>query len=129
MEVFQDVKHAQLVAGVGPQLGQDRRVEVRPVGHHHRGRKPPGLEVLEEPPHVGLVIGRHQGESDRQVAQRIGGQEQGEAAQVQFVHAESAAEMLQDLAAMLGHVELRGATAEHVGDEPGGEFQQGLATE
>ena len=52
-----------------------------------------------------------------------------EAAQVQFVDAERAAEVLQDLAAMRGHVELRGVVAEHVVDEPRGEVEEELAAE
>ena len=43
---------------------------------------------------------------------------------MQFVDAERAAEVLQDLAAMLGHVELADAIAEHVVDEPGGEVEE-----
>ena len=61
--------------------------------------------------------------------ERVGGQQQGEPAQVQLVDAERAAEVLQDHAAMLGHVELRGAVAEHVVDEPRGEVEEELAAE
>ena len=61
--------------------------------------------------------------------ERVGGQQQGEAAQVQFVDAERAAEQLQDLATMHGHVELPGVVVEHVVDEPRGEFQEELAAE
>ena len=124
MEVFQDVKHAQLVAGVRPQLGQDRRVEVRPVGHHHRGRKPPGLEVLEEPPHVGLVVAGDQGEGHRQVVQRVGRQQQGHLAQVQLVDAERPAEVVQDPAAVIRQVEPPDLPVEAVVDEPIREIQK-----
>ena len=54
---------------------------------------------------------------------------QGEPAQVQLVDAEGAAEVLQDHAAMLGQVELRGPVAEHVVDEPRGQVQEELAAE
>ena len=124
MEVFQDVKHAQLVAGVRPQLGQDRRVEVRPVGHHHLGRKPPGLEVLEEPPHVGLVVAGDQGEGHRQVVQRVGRQQQGHLAQVQLVDAERPAEVVQDPAAVIRQVEPPDLPVEAVVDEPVREIQK-----
>ena len=114
---------------LGPQFGQHGGVEVRAVGDHDLGVQAPGLEVLEEPPHVGLIVGGDQGEGHRQVAQRVGGQEQREATQVQFVDAEGAAEVLQDLAAMRGHVELRGEVVEHVVDEPRGEVEEELAAE
>jgi hypothetical protein len=66
------------------------------IGDHDTRLESPVLEVLEKPQHVVLVIGHHQGKSHRQVTQWLGRQKQGEAAQVQFVHAESAAEMLQN---------------------------------
>ena len=128
MEVYQDVKHAQLVAGVRPQLGQDPRVEVRPVGHHHLGRKPPGLEVLEEPPHVGLVVAGDQGEGHRQVVQRVGRQQQGHLAQVQLVDAERPAEVVQDPAAVIRQVEPPDLPVEAVVDEPVREIQEGSGT-
>ena len=71
-----------------------------------------------EPPHVVVIVGCYQGESHRQVAQRISSQKQCEAAQAQFVHTEGGAEMFQNLAAMFGHIEFFGPIAEHVVDEP-----------
>jgi site-specific DNA recombinase len=112
------VKDAQLVVCSGPQLAQHGGVEVRAVGHHDPGRQPPGLEVPQEPPHVILVVLGDQGEGHRQVAQWVGGQQQGEASQVQFIDAERAAEVIQHLAAVRGHVEGSGVVAEHVVDEP-----------
>ena len=47
--------------------------------------------------------------------------------QVQFAHAERAAEMFQNLAAMLRHVQFSDPIAEHVVDEPRGQLQQELA--
>ena len=123
------VEHAQLMVRVGPQLGQHAGVQVRPVGDHDVGDQAPGPEVLEEPPHVVLVVGGDEREGHRQVRERVGGQEQREAAEVQFVDAERAAEVLQDLAAMAGQVEPRGEVVEHVVDEPRGEVQQELAAE
>ena len=55
--------------------------------------------------------------------------QQREAAEVQFIHAEYAAEILEDLSAMLGHIELFGTVAEHVIDEPRGQVQQELTSE
>jgi len=78
---------------------------------------------------VVLVVGCNQGEGHRKVRKRVGGQEQREPAEVQFVHAERAAEAFQHLAAVCGHVELGGAVAEHVVDEPRGEIEEELPLE
>jgi hypothetical protein len=88
---------------LGPQFGQHCGIQLRVIGDHDTGHQPPGLEVLEEPPHVVLVVGCDQGEGHRQIAQGIGGQQQRKAAPVQFVDAECATELLQNLTAMLGH--------------------------
>ncbi len=66
---------------------------------------------------------------DNYIGERVGGQEQREAAQVQFVDAERAAEVLQDLTAMRGHVEMGGVVAEHVVDDPRGEVEEELTAE
>src|SRR5580700_8112605 len=44
VDVLEDVKNAQLVAGLGPQLGQDLRIQVRAVGDHDLGNKAHVLE-------------------------------------------------------------------------------------
>ena len=117
------------MVGPGPQLGQQRRVEVRAVGDDGPGPKPPVLEVLKEPPHVIVIVGPDQGEGHRQVTDRIGGQQQGELAQMQFIHTEGAAEVVQNLATVLGQIELAGPIAEEIVDEPRGEVQQEFAAE
>ncbi len=71
-----------------------------------------------------LVVGDDQGERDRQVLQGVGGQEQREATQVQFVDAQCAAEMLQHFAPVLGHVELLGMVVEHVIGESRGQLEK-----
>src|SRR5512142_997300 len=76
-----------------------------------------------------LVVGGGQGEGHGQVGERVGGQQQGEAAEVQFVDAERAAEVLQDRAAVRGHVKPPGMVVEHVVDEPRGKVQEELAAE
>jgi hypothetical protein len=77
---------------------------------------------------IGVVL-VDQGEGHGRVGQRVGGQQQREAARVQLVDAECAAEPPQDGAAMRGHVQFRGAVAEHVVDEPRGQVQEGLAAD
>ena len=124
MEFLQDMEDTELMAGLGPEFGQERRVEVRAVGDHDLGREPPRLEVLEEPPHVVGVIPGDQGEGHRQVLERVGGQQQGHPAEVQLVDAEGAAEAVQDPAAMVGQVEPPGLPVEAVVDEAVGEVQE-----
>jgi hypothetical protein len=80
-------------------------------------------------PWKSAIIGGDQGEGDRQVRERVGGQEQREAAQVEFVDAEGAAEVREHLAAMRRHVESRGEVVEHVVDEPRGEIEKELPLE
>ena len=76
-----------------------------------------------------LVVDLHQAEADDPVGDGVGGQQQGVAAQVQLIDAEGAAEVLQDHAAMLSQVELRGPVAEQVVDEAGGEVEEELAAQ
>jgi site-specific DNA recombinase len=106
------VEDAQRMIGVGPEFAQHRRIQVRAVGDHDLGVHTPVLEVLEVSTHVVLVVLVDQREGHGQVGDRVGGQEQREAAQVQLVDAKRAAESLQDLATMLGHIELPGVIVE-----------------
>ncbi len=76
-----------------------------------------------------LIVLGDQGEGHRQVGERVGGQQQGEPAQVQLVDTECTAELLQDLATELAHVKLLGVVVEHVVDEPRGEVEEELAAE
>ena len=48
---------------------------------------------------------------------------------MQLVNTERAAEVPEDFAAMLGHIERRGVVVEHVVDEPGGEVEQEFAAD
>ena len=63
------------------------------------------------------VVGVDQGEGHRQVLERVGGQQQRRAAQVQFIHAERATEALQDHATVLGQVQSLGLPVRAVVDE------------
>jgi site-specific DNA recombinase len=81
------VEDAQLVARLGPDLGQRRRIEVGAVGDNQARQEAPVLEHEPEAAQVGLVVDTDQSEADRLVRQRVGGQQQGELAQVQFVDA------------------------------------------
>ena len=77
VDLLEDVEDAQLMVGLGPQLGQHGRVEVRAVGDDGLGSSPQFLRLLEEPPHVIVIVGTDQGEGHRQVADRVGGQQAG----------------------------------------------------
>lgn len=62
---------------LGSYFGQDRRVQARAIGDDYVRHVSPVLEVLEKTAHVVLIVGLHQGEGNREVAQGVGGQEQG----------------------------------------------------
>jgi hypothetical protein len=47
-------------------------------------------EIVEEPFHVALIIGRNQVKGDREVSQWIGGQQRRAVAQMEFVNTEVA---------------------------------------
>jgi hypothetical protein len=74
IDVLDDVEDAKLVTGSRPEFCQESRVKVRTVGDDHVWQEPVVLEVVEEPPHVVLIIGLDQGEGDGEIAQRVGGQ-------------------------------------------------------
>ena len=65
-----------------------------------------------------------QGEGYGKILERVSGQQQGVAAQVQFVDAERAAEAVQDPAAMVGEIKLPDLLVEAVVDEAVGEIQE-----
>lgn len=81
------------------------------------------FEVLEEPPHMVLVVGRNQGEGDGEVAERVGGQEQGAMAQMEFVDTQGAGEMVEGPLAVAGHVDLANLPVEAVGEEAIGQIE------
>src|SRR6185437_16952492 len=93
--VTHQVKDAQLVQGIRPNLSQQLRVEVGTVTDHDLGFEPPVGQVTQEAAHVFLVVGPDQGETNRQVGQRVGGQQQGVSAQVQLIDAQGAGETLE----------------------------------
>ena len=124
VQILQDVEDAQLVAGLGPQFGQQRRIELRAVGHNDLRLHAPVLEVLEEPPQVVVVVAANQCEGHGKVLERVRGQQQGIAAQVKFIDAERAAEAVQDPTAMVRQVKLPDPLVEAVVDEAVGEVQE-----
>ncbi len=124
VDVLEDVEHAQLVAGVGPHVGQHRGVQIRAVGDDHPRREAVALEVVQDASHVVPVVGRDEGEGDGEVADRVGGQEQGAVAQVQFIDAQGAGEVRQGPLAVGGQVGLADLPVETVGQEPGGQVEE-----
>ena len=129
VDVFEGVEDTQLVPGRGPQFREHGRVQVGAVGHHHRRPQPPALEVLQETSHVLLVVVLNQGKGHGKVSERVGGQQQGVAAQVQFIHTQCAAEPGQHRLAVLGEVEAADVPVEAVVDEAVGQLQQEIALE
>jgi hypothetical protein len=70
---------------VGLQPDQHRRVEGRAVGHHHPGPEAPVRQRQQEAAQGGLVVDLDQAVADYPVPYGVGGQQQGELAQVQLV--------------------------------------------
>jgi hypothetical protein len=115
--VLQDVKNTQLVACLRPQLGQDGRVEVGAIRHDHARQQAPLLEVVQETPHVRRVVAADQGASHGQVRDRVGGQQQREAAQVQFIDTQRARELGNDHVPVRQQVKLGDLPAQAIVDE------------
>ena len=65
VHVFEDVKNAQLVPCLRPQLSQDGRVEVGAIADHDLGPQAPAFQVAQEASHVLLVVGPNQGEAGK----------------------------------------------------------------
>ena len=128
VDALQGVEHAQSVAGVGPQFGEHGGVQIRAVGDDHSRPEAVAFEVAQEASRVVLVVGGDQGEGDGEVAERVGGQEQGAVAQGQFVHAQGAGEVGQGPLAVRGQVGLTDLPVEAVGREAGGQVEEEVAS-
>ena len=124
VDVLQDVEHAQLVAGLGPQFGRRGGVQIGAIGDDDFGREAVGLQVVQDAAHVPLVVGRHQGEGHGEVAERVGGQQQGAVAEVQFIDAQGAGEVGQGPPAVGGQVGLADLPVEAVGQEAIGQVEE-----
>ena len=64
------------------------------------------FEVLQEASHVVLIIGGDQRKGDGEITDWVGGQQQDAVAQVQFVDAQGAGEILDGPVPVAGHVGL-----------------------
>src|SRR5262249_3754385 len=91
------------------------------------GQKTPVLEHQQETPQVRLVVDPHQGEADDPVGDGVGGQQQSEPPQVQFIDAQDAAEVLQGAQAVFGQVELAQPPIQAVVDKAPGEVDEEVA--
>ena len=127
VDVLEHVKDTELMLGFGPQLGQEFRIQVRAIGDDHLGSKPPVLEILEETPHVVVVVGTDQGKGDGNIAQRVGSHEQGPVPEMDFVDAQGAGETLQGPLAVGGQVDLADLPIEAVVDKALGEIELEIA--
>jgi len=90
-------------------------------------QEPPALEVGQEPAPVVLVVGRDQGEGHGEVVERVGGQQQGLLAQVDFVDAQGAGEVLDGPLAVVGPVALADLPVQAVIDKAVGQLQVEVA--
>src|SRR5262249_19228296 len=87
------------------------------------GHEAPVGQVAQEAAHVILIVGADQGESYWQIAQRIGGQQQGAVAQVDFVDTQRAREALQGPLPIPGQIDLADLPVEAVVQETIGQFE------
>jgi hypothetical protein len=127
VDVLEEVEDAELVPGGGPQLVQHGGVQGRAVGDDHPRSQAPGLEVLQEAAQVTGVVPADEGEAHGQVGQRIGGHQQGKAAQVDLIDAQRPGELREDAPAVRRQVELRDLPPQAVVDEALGQGQQEVA--
>jgi hypothetical protein len=123
IDVLDDVENAQLVLGVRPDLGQNFGIKIRAIGHHHQGQKTMLFEIVQETPHVVLIIGTNQGEGHGEIVERVGSQEQRAMAKMNFIDTERSGELLQSPLAILGHVHLPDFPVEAIVEEPVGQFE------
>ncbi|WP_168219090.1 hypothetical protein [Limnoglobus roseus] len=94
------------------------------IGDDHPGPEAVVSEVVQEPPHVILIVGPDQGKGDGEIAERVGGQEQRAMAQVQLVDVQGAREVLERPLAVSGHVGLADLPVEAVGEEAIGQVEE-----
>jgi len=83
-------------------------------------------QVVQEPGHVVLIVGRNQSEGHGKIPEWVGGQQQRPVPQMQFVDAESAGKILECPLAVSGQVGLADFPIETVGEEPIGEIEMNV---
>src|SRR5262249_1620161 len=127
VDVLQYVEDTQLVPRLGPDFGQDRRVEVGAVGHHHLRLEAPVLQRPQEAAQGRLIVDLHQAVANDAVGDRVRGQQQGVLAQVHLIDAQGTAEALPGQATLPGVVELAQPPVQAVVDEATGQLQPEIA--
>src|SRR5215467_6980597 len=86
-------------------------------------------QLPQKSAHVVLVVVAYQGKGYRKVAERVGGQLQRVAAQMDFVDAQGAGELCQRPVAVVGVVELLELPAQAVIDKSRGQLQEKVPPE
>ena len=81
------------------------------------------FEIAQETLHVILIIGANQGEGHGEIIERIGSQEQGAMAKMNFIDTERPGEPFQRPLAILGHVDLPDFPVEAVVEKALGQFE------
>jgi hypothetical protein len=104
-------------------------VEVRAVGDDDFGQEAVAAEIEQETAHMIFVVARHQGESNGEIAKRIGGQQECAMAEMQFVDAQGAGDVFQGPLTIVGHVDLPDFPIEAVVEKAVGEIEEELALE
>lgn len=128
IDAFDDVEDAGLMPGGRPEFREKSGVKVRAVRDDNSGPEAVVPEVVQESPHVVLIVGPDQGEGDGEIAERVGGQEQRAMAQVQLVGAQGAREVVEGPLAVSGHVGLTALPVEAVVEEPIGQVEEEVAS-
>ncbi len=127
VDVFDDVEDTELVAGLGPDLGQHLGIKIRAVADDDGRLKAMIPEIEQEATHVALVVGRDHSEGHGEIAEGIGGQEQSAMAEVEFVDAQGAGELLKRPLPVRGQVDLADLPIEAVVQEAVGEIELEVA--
>jgi hypothetical protein len=123
VDVLDDVKNAQLMLGVGPDLCQNFGVKIGAIGHHHKRQETMLLEVTQKALHVILIIVANQCEGYGEITERVGGQEQRAMTEVNFIDTERSRELFQGPLAILGHVHLLNFPVEAIVEKALGQFE------
>lgn len=129
VDVLDHMKDAELVPCLGPDLGQHGRIEVGAVGDHDLGHQAPVVEVVQEAAHVVLVVVPHQSEGDREIVDGVGGQQQSAMAQMDFVDAQGAGEVVQSPLPIGRHFDLAHFPVQTVVEKAIGELEMEIALE
>lgn len=97
VDIGDDMENAELMVSLGPDLFKRPWIEGRAVTDDRLRLKTPVFQVLHEPSHVRGVVARDQCAADRVIGNRVAGQQNHAATKVDFIDAQDATELFQDV--------------------------------